>query len=113
MTTTTTDTTGETAEQPPLQERLEQAARASDPTGPASYMVLRREDSSQGVIYWIPEHDEPQEARDAAHAIRQAVERRHEASLDTAGEYVAVPQRSWKPTKVETEARTVLDIKGL
>lgn len=102
MTTTETETTA----QPPLTERLEQAARASD-NGPSTYIVLRLDN---GV--WT-EQGLPVQARDAGQAKRAIVELRAEKGDEPGGEYVAIPLRSWQPTIIEVEKRTVLDIKGL
>lgn len=66
------------------------------PMPPTSYIVLSRGDHGT----WTA-NVKPVQARSAEAAIRQ---------VGAPGVYVAVPERSWKPTVVKAEQRTILTL---
>lgn len=69
------------------------------------YIILRRDSDT------VWREDGPhQSAHSAEQAIRQAAELRAENDIDVAGDYVAVPLRSWKPTPVSAEVQTTIKL---
>ena len=61
-----------------------------------SYVILRRSEEGWQVI-------DTAEARSAPGAVRELLNGATEG-----GEYVAVPERSWRPMKVSVETKTAL-----
>lgn len=71
-----------------------------------AYVVLRQ--STADPAEWIIV-EASIDAHSSAGAIRQ-VAARELAAMPNAGAFVAVPDRSWKPTKVSAQTQTILKL---
>jgi hypothetical protein len=76
---------------------------------PTTYYVMRSNQANvelPAVWTWVADS----KASNANAAVREAVSLIADGDGETAGTYVAVPARSWKPVTVTTETRTILKL---